>query len=58
MDCPACGGQLALLGQLGQLVHFRCTGCGLDSHEDAAKVPLIEDDDTVPEFEDAVEGES
>jgi tRNA(Ile2) C34 agmatinyltransferase TiaS len=30
--CPACGGELALLGQLGSLVHFRCTACGLDSN--------------------------
>lgn len=29
ITCPACGGPGVLLGQLGQLVHFRCRNCGI-----------------------------
>jgi hypothetical protein len=30
VKCPVCGGSLALLGQLGPLLWFRCINCGLD----------------------------
>lgn len=30
MTCQLCGGLLALLGTLGNLRWFRCTGCGMD----------------------------
>ena len=30
-NCPACGGQLAVLGVLGWVASLRCTACGLDS---------------------------
>ncbi len=46
--CPACGGELALLGQLGSLVHFRCTACGLDSNAPASEVDVSEE---TPEFD-------
>ncbi len=29
-DCFACSGSLAILGQLGHLVWFRCIDCGLE----------------------------
>ena len=29
--CPACGGDVYLLGELGSLRWFRCRACGLDS---------------------------
>jgi tRNA(Ile2) C34 agmatinyltransferase TiaS len=34
-QCPACGGEGVLLGQLGELIYFRCRRCGSDfcSHE-------------------------
>lgn len=32
--CPQCGGEPALLGQLGRTVHLRCIGCGWDFTED------------------------
>lgn len=28
--CRVCGGELSVLGQLGQRTHFRCRDCGLD----------------------------
>jgi rubredoxin len=28
--CPMCGSQGGLLGVLGQLVHMRCSACGID----------------------------
>jgi hypothetical protein len=28
--CPVCGGQGALLGDLGRLTWFRCVACGMD----------------------------
>lgn len=31
-DCPACGGPLVVLGQLGNTEHYRCQACGLESH--------------------------
>ena len=47
MNCNECGGQLGLLGQLGNLVWFRCTGCG---HE---QMSTVEDaKDTCPEIFD------
>ena len=38
--CVVCGGDLALLGQLGRRTHFRCICCGtdqsrLDNHDEA-----------------------
>jgi len=27
-DCPMCGGQLKVLGQLGDRIHYRCGKCG------------------------------
>ena len=32
-DCPACGGAGALLGCLGDLIHYRCRNCGADYSE-------------------------
>lgn len=29
-ECPACGGESAVLGGLGNLTHFRCRNCGID----------------------------
>lgn len=29
--CPTCGGELIPLGQLGDLLHYRCRACGADS---------------------------
>ncbi len=51
--CPVCGGQLALLGQLGQRVHFRCTGCGVDSSAEASEVEVS---DETPEHDGAADG--
>jgi hypothetical protein len=28
MACKLCGGQLSLLGKLGNLLHYRCRQCG------------------------------
>lgn len=48
MRCPACGGVLALLGKLGNLVWFRCTACGIDVHAEVSEVDIDDiDDDTV-----------
>lgn len=30
-SCPVCCGPVTELGQLGQLMHFRCRNCGTDS---------------------------
>lgn len=30
-----CGGELVLMGTLGNLDHFNCRGCGMWSHEEA-----------------------
>ena len=32
--CPICGGELKLLGQLGQRVHQRCRACGSEFSEE------------------------
>lgn len=45
MKCRICNGLLALPGVLGTLAHFRCIGCGMDSHVEAATVELHEDDE-------------
>ena len=29
--CPACGGERAILGALGDWLWFRCRNCGIDS---------------------------
>ena len=29
-ECPACYGELYLLGYLGNLARFRCANCGLE----------------------------
>lgn len=45
MTCSICNGLLALLGVLGNLAHFRCNGCGHESHTDAAEIdPLAHAD--------------
>jgi hypothetical protein len=31
MSCKICGGELAELGSLGKLTHFRCRQCGMES---------------------------
>lgn len=30
--CPACGGDLHLLGCLGYLAHYRCRNCGIQTN--------------------------
>jgi hypothetical protein len=30
-DCPACNGTATILGRLGDLDHFRCRACGMES---------------------------
>ena len=30
-DCPACNGTATILGRLGDLDHFRCLACGMES---------------------------
>ena len=32
--CPICGGELKLLGKLGQRVHQRCRACGSEFSEE------------------------
>ncbi len=34
--CKACGGQLVKLGGLGNLMHYRCRDCGMDSSRKVA----------------------
>ena len=34
-ECPFCGGEGVVLGGLGNLMHFRCRGCGTDFHKTA-----------------------
>ena len=29
MKCSLCGSPLTLLGKLGRLLHYRCSGCGM-----------------------------
>ena len=29
-NCPICGGESVIMGQLGNLVHARCRNCGMD----------------------------
>jgi len=36
-ECSACGGQVALLGVLGQRIQGRCIDCGLDQSQEATK---------------------
>jgi len=33
--CPACDGEGEVLGQLGNLIHYRCRACGMDFSTDA-----------------------
>lgn len=35
--CSMCGGPCAVLGQLGNLVHFRCVNCGMQQSKDASE---------------------
>lgn len=42
LTCKVCGGFLALLGQLGNLIHLRCQDCGLQHSVDARKLPNVE----------------
>lgn len=35
--CPACGGDVFLLGELGSLRWFRCRACGMDSSKSYAR---------------------
>lgn len=32
VSCKRCGGPATLLGELGNLAHFRCIDCGGDFH--------------------------
>lgn len=43
MLCNVCNGELAILGVLGRMVHFRCIDCGLECH--ALARPDYENDD-------------
>jgi hypothetical protein len=59
LTCDACGGDLGLLGVLGNLAHFRCRDCGLDCSTTVIHYEPpegwdddIEDDDDTPEPED------
>ena len=38
--CDLCGGQLALLGVLGNRVHTRCGACGMDFSQEIPKAQL------------------
>jgi hypothetical protein len=31
MNCPTCGGFVAVMGALGRRTYGRCIGCGLDA---------------------------
>lgn len=44
MTCSMCCGTLFLLGQLGNLVHFRCRDCGMQCSVPASEVELVEDE--------------
>ena len=33
--CPVCDGEGEVLGQLGNLIHYRCRACGMDFSTDA-----------------------
>lgn len=37
IDCYHCGQNMTLLGTLGNLDHWRCTGCGLQYSHPADK---------------------
>ena len=37
--CDLCGGPLALLGQLGNLLHTRCVNCGAQFSQEAEPDP-------------------
>lgn len=37
MSCGICGGDLMLLGTLGNRVHSRCRSCGMDYNEEAER---------------------
>jgi len=63
--CPACGGPGALLGQLGNLVHYRCRDCGIDfypsvvipaeAHSDCDRIEI--EFDALHWFESATDAE-
>ncbi len=48
MECPACGGDLELLGYLGNLMHCRCRNCGMDCSRQKPPVDIEEDEDDGP----------
>ena len=48
-ECEVCGGQLALLGVLGRLIHSRCMQCGMDHSREGT-------DKELQEAREAVEG--
>lgn len=47
-SCPVCGGDGQLLGQLGNLTHFRCRACGMDFNQHVSENPS----DLIPEGEE------
>ena len=38
VECPLCGGIGSLMGQLGNLVWFRCLNCGIDFNVEKDKL--------------------
>lgn len=45
MECVVCGGDLALLGVLGNLAHLRCINCGAPQSMSANELPANEYDE-------------
>lgn len=50
-DCPTCRGPLRPMGQLGNLMHYRCRNCGMDC---SSEVPDGADGDA-PSIEQIVQ---
>lgn len=43
MECSLCGGELTLMGKLGDRSHYRCRSCGMNCS--AISEPEDEDED-------------
>ena len=45
MNCPTCGGEAFLLGQLGELNYARCRCCGIVFCIDGAELAELVDEE-------------
>lgn len=54
-DCPMCGGEAQLMGQLGNRKHYRCRDCGWDSSKKAKTAASDEDERNCPYGDEACE---